>query len=348
MPQAGCPCRCSFCSQPGITGRAYQPGCADVRAAVEHAHIPKGQGARVQLAFFGGSFTAIDREYMCALLKAGKQAVEENGLAGIRISTRPDKIDAQVLELLKAHGVTAIELGAQSMCEDVLWKNNRGHTAQAVVRAARLIRQQGFELGLQMMTGLDGDTPEKSLETAEKLIALSPDTIRIYPALVLRETELARRMEAGSYRPQTLEEAVTLCARLIPLFENAGIRVIRVGLHEDPSLRENLLSGPHHPAFRELCLSRIFLHRLVPQLHALAKRENLEKNREILYNISVSPKSLSVAVGQKKSNVAALLKQGFRVCFLPGANLKPGDLTIRPGAAKGEWYETEVLGATGV
>lgn len=319
-----------------------------MQAAVARAKIPAGQGKNTELAFFGGSFTAIDKAYMRSLLQAGQKAVLENGLGGIRISTRPDKIDTDVLTLLKSYGVTAIELGAQSMCEDVLLKNGRGHTARAVAEASRLIRRFGFSLGLQMMTGLDGDTPEKALETAKALIALQPETVRIYPALVLRNTALARRMEQGRYQPQTLEEAVVLCAALIPMFEEAGVRVIRVGLHEEPSLRESLLGGPYHPAFRELCLSRIFLNRLLPALINFAKRENVENNREIRYNILVSPRSLSAFVGQKKSNVAALQKQGFQVRFLPGADMQPGDFIIRPGAAKGESYETEVLGVTRV
>lgn len=295
-----------------------------MQAAVARACIPVGREKTIQLAFFGGSFTAIDRKVMLSLLAAGKQAVEKAGLGGMRISTRPDKIDAEILGVLQAYGVTAIELGAQSMEDGVLRKNNRGHSAADVEKAARLIRAQGFELGLQMMTGLDGDTDQQAEGTANKLIALKPDTVRIYPALVLRHTALARRMAAGEYRPQTLEEAVALCARLIPMFEGAGVRVIRVGLHEEPALRESLLAGPYHPAFRELCLSRIYLGRMLPAL-----RENLEKTGEIRYNIWVNPKSLSAAVGQHKSNILALLEQGFQVRFLPGEKILPGEFEIR-------------------
>lgn len=264
-----------------------------------------------QIAFFGGSFTAVDRAYMAELLQAAKEAVKRFGFAGIRCSTRPDAIDRERLDILKAHGVTAIELGAQSMDDGVLALNRRGHTAMDVARAAELIRAYGFELGLQMMTGLPGDTDEKALETAGKLIALQPDTMRIYPTIVLENTLICDWYRAGEYRPQTPEEAVALCAKLIPMIESAGIRLIRVGLHASEAL-ENRAAGPYHPAFMELCRSRIFLEALTAEL---------EEKKMKRADVAVAPQMLSTALGQKRGNVQKLREMGYEIEIRPEESL---------------------------
>lgn len=269
-----------------------------------------------QLAFFGGSFTAIDPAYMLSLLEEGQRLVERYGLAGIRVSTRPDCVECDVLAVLKDYGVTAIELGAQSMNDEVLEANDRGHRAEDVRQAAERIRAQGFELGLQMMTGLYRDTPERALQSMEALLACKPDTMRMYPTVVLPGTRLERLYREGLYRPQALEEAVTLCARLIPLCEGAGVRVIRVGLHAEDGVDTGRVAGPYHPAFRELCESRILLQAFVPAL-----TQKLEKTGKIAYNIRVSPRRLSAAVGQRKTNIQKLGELGFQVRMLPDETL---------------------------
>ena len=208
-----------------------------------------------EIAFFGGSFTAIDRQYMLELLTAAKPFT--GVFKGIRISTRPDCIDDEVLALLKEYGVTSIELGAQSMDNSVLELNNRGHKAEDVVNASKRIKEFGFSLGLQMMTGLYGATPEKDLATAKKIIELKPDTVRIYPTVVMKNTDLAEYYLNGSFVPYTLEESVSLCSTLILLFAKADIKIIRLGLHYSDSLVKNSLDGNYHPAFKELCESRI-------------------------------------------------------------------------------------------
>ena len=301
------------------------PESQDVYAAASRAKEWLSEhGRHTQIAFFGGSFTAIDRGYMMSLLRAAKDVVRAYGLEGIRISTRPDKIDAEIMSLLKRSGVTAIELGAQSMCDEVLKANDRGHLAEHVERAAFLVAQQGFELGLQMMTGLYMDTPERSFETAKKLIALKPQTVRIYPALVLKETRLEELMHDGFYAPQTLDEAVELCGELIVMFESANIKVIRVGLHDEPSLKGGLVAGPYHPAFRELCLSRIFLNSLLPKLNL-----KLAQTGELKYNIKINPKTLSIAVGQKRCNIQRLREQGFEVQMKPDPAVAEGEFIIK-------------------
>lgn len=282
----------------------------------------KQMGERVQnaeIAFFGGSFTAIDPDYRLALLKPAHAACETYGFAGIRCSTRPDAIDDERLTVLKQYGVTAIELGAQSMDGEVLLLNRRGHTAKDVENAARLIRAYGFELGLQMMTGLPGDSDAKAMKTVERLLALKPNTMRIYPTIVLENTPLCDLYRAGKYTPQTLEDAVSLCAKLIPMIEQRGVKLIRVGLHASEEL-ENRVAGPFHPAFMELCRSAIFRENV---LKALQARNDSE------VTIDVDPRMLSVALGQKKENLQHFSKHGYTVHIRPDASLSGGTYRLR-------------------
>ncbi len=279
-------------------------------------------GDRVQnaeIAFFGGSFTAIDHAYRSALLETAAQACVRYGFSGVRCSTRPDAIDRERLDQLKTHYVTAIELGAQSMDDGVLQKNRRGHTARDVENAAAMIRSYGFELGLQMMTGLPGDTDEKALETVHALLALQPDTMRIYPTIVLENTALCDWYRAGTYAPQTLDAAVSLCARLIPRIERAGVRLIRVGLHASEEL-ENRVAGPYRPAFMELCRGRIFLEDLLSALRGRGLRSAV---------VEVNPRRLSVAVGQKRCNLRALENMGYAVEIRPNESISGATFRIR-------------------
>lgn len=326
MPHLGCPCRCSFCNQHVITGQLRPPGPKQVHETVRQARERiRREPQSVQIAFFGGSFTAIGRDYMLSLLQAAQEEVRRLHLGGIRVSTRPDAVDAQVLAELKTYGVTAVELGAQSMDDGVLNLNRRGHTAAQVETAARLIRESGLELGLQMMTGLCGDTDEKALTTAQRLIACRPRTIRIYPALLFRDTYLYELWEKGAYAPQTLEEAVGLCARLIPLFEEAGVSVIRVGLHAETEMQAQCAGGPFHPALKELCLSRIFYQKL-----RAALCRNLAESGAVRYTVKVHPQTVSVALGQKRANAAALAQEGFRLHFEQDPAVPAGSFLLLP------------------
>lgn len=266
VPHLGCPRQCSFCEQRTITGQTYEPTPEDVLSAAETAAGDLEDRSGMEVAFFGGSFTAIDRGYMLSLLEAAKWAVDRYGFKGVRCSTRPDAIDEEVLDVLKEHRVTAVELGAQSMDDGVLLMNRRGHTAEDTRRAAGLIREAGLELGLQMMTGLYGSTAEKDRETGREFLRLRPETVRIYPTIVLPGTELCRLYETGEYRPQELPEAVEMCAELLDMFEGAGVRVIRAGLHPGRELEERMAAGPYHQAFRQLAESRRFLMKLLEKL----------------------------------------------------------------------------------
>ena len=263
VPHMGCPHRCSFCNQRRITGQGQLPRKEDVTRAVETAlRSGKCDPQKTEIAFFGGSFTAMDPAYQRELLEAAFPYVQKGAVKGIRISTRPDAVDEDVLKRLRDCGVSAVELGAQSMDDDVLEQNGRGHTAAQVISASEAVRRHGFSLGLQMMTGLYGDTPQGAVRTAQTLADCLPDTMRIYPTLVLRDTRLEALYRSGEYTPMTLEEAVSLCSELLSFFGERQIRVIRLGLH-DSEETASCVAGPYHPAFAELCRSRLFLRNVL-------------------------------------------------------------------------------------
>lgn len=237
---------------------------------------------------------------MLALLEATKEYISY--FKGIRISTRPDCIDKDILKILKHYGVTSIELGAQSMDDDVLLLNKRGHTSQEVINASTLIKEYGFSLGLQMMTGLYKSSYEKDIYTAEKFIELKPDTVRIYPTITMKNTDLAKFYKKGEFIPDTLEESIEICSKLIMMFTKKNINIIRLGLHYSESLIQNSLGDNYHPAFKELCESRIFYNEF---LDKAKDSKNL-----IVY---INEKSLSKFVGQKKSNLNKFIKMGYKI-----------------------------------
>lgn len=320
IPHQGCPHTCTFCDQRAISGRQKAPTPQEVAKILDRALEQMGeQFTQAEIAFFGGSFTAIDSQYRRALLQAVQPYRPR--FRGIRLSTRPDAISGEILAELKEFGVTAIELGAQSMDDRVLSLAQRGHTAADVERASRLIREAGVSLGLQMMTGLPGDTPEGSLETARRLAALQPDTMRIYPALTLKGTELARLYRERKYQPLTLEETVELCARLLLYFEERNIPVIRLGLHQETELQERLVAGPYHPALRELCEGKILLAAALEQLV-------WRKAAPGPITLYVAPGSQSKMAGQNRRNLKHLEELGYRCSIRTDALLKPLQMRV--------------------
>lgn len=302
VPHLGCPHRCVFCNQRRITGQAEAVTAGTVLSALQQAAGPARNGAARQLAFYGGSFTAIPEEQQIILLSAAFEGIRKGMIDSIRLSTRPDAIDREVLDRLRCYGVRCIELGAQSMDDGVLRLSGRGHRAEDVRQAAQLIRSAGFELILQMMTGLPGDTPEKSMETARELIRLKPDGVRIYPTVIVRDTELYDMWRRGEYREQSVEEAVELCARILPLFEEAGIPVIRLGLNPTEELSSGMAAGgAYHPALGELVKSRVMLQRARELLQGKKPGESAV--------IGVRSTLLSQAVGQRRQNVELLRRE---------------------------------------
>ncbi len=304
VPFNGCPHQCTFCDQKSITGVRYQPTAEDVDKAVQAALSGKRR-YDYEIAFFGGSFTAIKRDYMESLLKSAYKYVKNGTVSGIRLSTRPDAVDREIMDILKSYGVTAIELGAQSMCDDVLEKNMRGHTADDVRAASALIKEYGISLGLQMMTGLYGSSREKDIYTAREIIALSPDTVRIYPTITIRNTALGRLYQSGEYIPDTLSESVDLCAFLLRSFMQNNIEVIRLGLHYSEELERDMLSDNYHPAFRELCESRLFYDMFLEEAKAKGITGDVQ--------VTVSPRSVSKFIGQKRKNISSLAELGYNI-----------------------------------
>ncbi len=320
VPHKGCPNDCSFCNQRTISGQTVIATPIDVENAVKTAIEYNVDTKNTEIAFFGGSFTAIEREYMCSLLTAAKHFLDTYGFVGIRVSTRPDYIDNEVLELLKSYGVTAIELGAQSMVDEVLSANRRGHTADDVRKASRLIKVHGFELGLQMMTGLYKSDFEKDEFTAKEIVKLQPDTVRIYPTVVLKNTHLGYLQEIGEYKAPNADESALFCAKLLQMFNENHIKVIKLGLHSSETVESDMIGGAYHPAFRELCEGYIYLEKM------LATLSLKDKSKE--YTIFVNEKALSKAKGQQKRNEKALKNQGFCCTIKGNKNLEEFQIEV--------------------
>ena len=279
--------------------------------------------SHTEIAFFGGSFTALPRREMESLLKAAYRFVEAGQVSGIRLSTRPDAIDEEILSLLKRYGVTAIELGAQSMDDAVLRQCGRGHTAQDVRDASRQICAAGFALGLQMMTGLPGASADSDRRTATELAVLQPQTVRVYPTLVLEHTPLAAWYRNGAYQPQTKEEAIALGAWLLHYFEiERGIRVIRMGLQDEDDLKRHLIAGPFLPAFREWCENRLYFDMAL---------DRLPPPDSTAWTLAVHPSAVSKMVGQRRCNVEKLAARGYRVRVTAHTQVPMWDILIEKG-----------------
>lgn len=323
VPHMGCPNTCVFCDQRRISGTISPLATEDVRKTVERYLATTSNADYREIAFFGGSFTGIPRHRMIAYLEVAKEYVDRGAVDSIRLSTRPDYIDHEVLDILKSYGVGVIELGVQSMNDGVLAMSRRGHTAEDVERAVRMIRAFGFEYGIQIMPGLPGDTLEKSLETARKVIELAPGQVRIYPAVVLKDTEMERMFREGVYAPLTLEEAVAWCALMVPMFREAGIRILRLGLHYSELLEDAVVAGPFHPAFGEMVEARIILDRLMD----IIEEKSLDSSDRI--GIHTWKGALSKTVGHRKTNLKALKeKYGYREIRVEEWDLPPGTLQV--------------------
>lgn len=302
VPHLGCPNNCVFCNQRKISG-SIDPASADtVRQIISEGieKIPKG--TNIQLAFYGGSFTAIPVEKQNELLDAALPFLHDGSICSLRLSTRPDAIDRETLERLRKSGVTTIELGTQSMCDEVLRLSGRGHTAMDTENSARLIKEYGFELILQMMTGLPGDTKERTVETAEKLIKLNPDGVRIYPTVIIEDTPLCDMWREGKYQEHRVTDAVDYCAAVLPMFERAGVPIIRLGLNPTEELSGGAaVGGAYHPALGELVRSRCLCDKAIE----LIKHE--EHGRTVV--LGVNKADVSAMTGQHRENIETLLRE---------------------------------------
>jgi len=318
-PELACPFQCVFCNQEKISGQQNIPSKVEIIRTIEdHLSTFKVSDRVVEVGFFGGSFTGIPIDTQSMYLEIVEPYINSNKIQGIRLSTRPDYINDEILMMLKASHVTTIELGAQSFNDDVLKQTRRGHTAQQIIDASLAIKKYGFNLGLQMMVGLPNDTIDRAISTAQKIIEAGADCTRIYPAVVIKDTLMHKWYNDGKYKPLSLEQAVNWTKQILPLFENAGVNVIRVGLHpsEGLVLGEELIDGPLHSSFKELVLTAIWTDLLKPILN-IHHTKNIE--------IHVPLKELNYAIGYKSVNKSMLLQKFNSVKFIPDERIKKRD-----------------------
>lgn len=304
-----CPFHCIYCDQEKISGHSRLPAFSEVISTIErHLETIPQQRSFIEVGFFGGTFTGLPAGVQEQLLLAVQPFIQNGTVRSVRLSTRPDFLDQPILDLLKRRHVSTIEIGAQSMDNDVLRKSGRGHNAQQTERAAQLVTANGLRLGLQMMTGLPGDTPEKSLATARKFVEMGAKDVRIYPTLVIKGTPLEKLFRAGKYVPLSLDQAIETVAGAIKIFEQNEVKVIRAGLHPSRGLLSggSLVAGPFHVSFRELVNTRLWRTELdkIP-IH--------EEKTGII--ISVPNKELNYAVGYNASNRKLLEKRWRKVVF---------------------------------
>lgn len=304
IPHLGCPNQCVFCNQRTISG-VTKFEVADVRTEIENALATIDPSQEVEIAFFGGSFTGIDRKLMISLLKLANEYILLGRVDSIRCSTRPDYIDEEVLILLKEYGVKTIELGLQSTSEKVLESTKRGHSRADEEKACRLIVEYGFKLVGQMMIGLPESTVNDELETARFIVNCGAKGARIYPTVVFYDTELCQMSINGEYDPIGLEEAVERSARVLEIFLDNGVDVIRIGLCSSKNLvdEEKYYAGPNHPALGEMVENALFYNKIA---------RYLDKNRSYsntVLKISVAKGCLSKAIGQKRTNKDRLIRE---------------------------------------
>lgn len=312
VPHIGCPHTCVFCNQDSITGDAGVAGSTGnvdgpyvKRIIDEYLETIDSNNAIIEVSFFGGTFTGINMCIQRELLSVAQSYKKTGKIKFIRLSTRPDYIDNKILDHLKSFDVDIIELGVQSLDEEVLHKSGRGHSVEDVEIASKLIKEYGFTLGHQIMLGLPGDTREKDMETARKSISIGPNICRIYPSLVIKETPMEKLLLEGKYKPYTLEEAVEISKIVYGMMEGNDIKVIRIGLQptEEISADGDVIDGPFHPAFRELVESSIYCDIIY----------DYYKDKEVdEYKICINPKDVSKLYANKKQYFNELVK---RLCI---------------------------------
>lgn len=296
IPHRGCPHDCAFCSQKKITGVDTEVTAEDVRSLIKtFLSTTNHENASVEVAFFGGSFTGLELKTQEDFLRVASEFYPK--VSGIRLSTRPDYIDKNIIELLKKYGVTTIELGVQSSDDGVLAMNDRGHSFDSVVRASEMIKESGIDLGHQIMLGMYGSNPEKDRQTIDDIIQLKPSCVRIYPVITLKDTKIHRYFNEGKYIPYTIDLAAQLAKEAVLKFRENSIDVIRMGLHSSEDLEgdENIVAGPYHPAFGEMVESLVYRDKIENQLQS-----NGVIDGELKFVCPVG--DISKAIGHKKMN----------------------------------------------
>ncbi|MBQ2376129.1 MAG: radical SAM protein [Bacteroidales bacterium] len=313
IPELACPNRCIYCNQRHISGQLQAVKPEEIKQIIEQHLATFIRPSEVELAFFGGSFTGIDEKDMLTYLQIVQPYIEQGEIKSIRISTRPDYINEKILDILQQYNVKDIELGAQSLNEEVLAFAKRGHTVRDVENASQLIKSYGFSLGLQMMIGLPLDTVEKSKETAKKILKLGAESTRIYPTLVINNTDLADLYRQNKYKALSLDEAVDWTTEIYKIFSQSSIKILRVGLHPSEALINGteLLAGPFHVSFKELVLTKIW-------------QEKFEKLPINTKTILVNPKEINYAIGYNSKNKQLLQKKFPYLKFISDSNVELG------------------------
>lgn len=325
IPHMGCPFCCAFCNQWRITGQ-NEIAPVDVAQRVNDIlGTVKGVPERIEVAFFGGSFTGLSIKEQIFWLEQAYALKRQGVINGIRLSTRPDYISKEIVQRLLDYGVTTIELGVQSLVDEVLEKSLRGHTSADTFQATDIIREYPVDLIYQLMLGLPGDNSERARYTAEKTVQVKPDGVRIYPAVVLKDTALAEDYAKGLYKPWNLSEAVEVGARWLGLFSAYNISVIRLGLQANEGLSTNreLIAGPYHPAYGEMVKSRLMLE----QLKELLKRNKIISPKIV---IKFNSTDYSKVVGHKRTNAVTLkdIYPDLLIEFSPDSNIDKNDLVL--------------------
>ncbi|MCD4742455.1 MAG: radical SAM protein [Desulfobacteraceae bacterium] len=309
IPHSGCPHMCAFCNQSIITNeKACLPDAQRIEDITDEYLNFKGKRNPVQLAFFGGNFLGLETSYMLKLLNIANKLKKSGKIDSIRFSTRPDTISKKSLNLIKDFPISTIELGVQSMNDEILKLSNRGHTSECTIVAASLLKKYGFEIGMQMMVGLPKENEKSTLKSAQAVLNLKPDFIRIYPLIVLKGSLIAKWYKSGKYKPLNLDKCVTLVKKIYTLFNDQNIPVIRMGLQASEMLQDDdsMIAGPWHPAFGHLVFSEIFFDKAKTII-----KKNLDKNPDTnVIVLKVNPSSESKLRGDKNNNMERL-KQIF-------------------------------------
>jgi len=334
VPHLGCPNDCIFCNQKSISGQKKEVTEEEIRNTVDDylKSIKDTKGTK-EIAFFGGSFTAIEREKQEKYLIVAYEYIKQGKIDSIRISTRPDAINKDILKMLKKYKVKTIELGVQSANDYILKKANRGHNFEDVKRASKLIRLYGFNLGHQMMVGLPESNRIDEINTAKELIKLKPKMVRIYPVLVIKNTKLEKMYQDEEYMPLTVVQAVEICKELVAMFKKKNIEIIRLGLQNtdeisDPnSEKSEVIAGPFHPAFGQLVEAGMWYDVIIAKIKKLTV-----KVKEV--EVTVNPIDVNNVIGHKKDN-AIKLKDTYDVDLVVKQ-----DESIKQGKSKIEITKT--------
>lgn len=302
IPHLGCPNQCVFCNQRSISGTSSFSEDDAAMIIEDTLSTLRGSGKKCEIAFFGGSFTGIDRALMVRLLDLAEEYVKRGDVVGIRMSTRPDYISPEIIGILSGYTVTQVELGIQSMNRGVLSACKRGHTPEDTVKACGLLKNAGFSFVGQMMIGLPTATQTDETECAEKICAMGADAARVYPTVVFRDTELEKDTESGIYKPLMVDEAVERTKNVLEVFDAHGVNVIRIGLCDNESLHsdETYVAGPNHGAIGEMARSAVFYDVMTAMLEQAVRDGKQLYGKKVLFSVPCG--ATSMAVGHKRAN----------------------------------------------